>query len=215
MQRLIENPPNHTDKMVLSVLIPTTPERVEMFTKLFNEVHKQAEYFRTTHPSLGKIEILVDSSKRFLDGGLSVGKKRESLVQRATGYYLCFLDSDEEVSPDYLETILRMCYQDKDICTFKAMAKLHNFWTVVDMRLAYKHNEQVTPDFTVRRRPWHICAVRSVFAKAFEFSDKNNAEDFEWMDKVLQSCETETHTDKIIFCYRHGEHSEVDLIPLP
>lgn len=206
---------NYTDKLMLSVLMPTTPQRVEMFTKLFNEVHRQAEYLHTTHPTLGKVEILVDSSKRFLDGGLSVGKKREALVQRAEGKYLCFLDSDEEISPDYLETIIRLCYHDKDICTFKAMARLHNFWTVVDMSLSNKDNEQVCPDHIIKRPPWHICAVRSVYAKAFGFSDKNNAEDFEWMEKVLTSCQTEAHSERIIFCYRHGEHSEVDKIPLP
>lgn len=207
--------PNYTDKLMLSVLMPTTPQRVKMFTKLFNEVHRQSQYLETTHPTLGKVEILVDSSKRFLDGGLSVGKKREALVQRAEGKYLCFLDSDEEISPDYLETIIRLCYLGPDVCTFKAMAKLHNFWTVVDMRLSHKENEQVSPDCTVKRLPWHICAVRSVYAKAFEFSDKNNAEDFEWMEKVLTSCETEAHSERIIFCYHHGDHSEVDKIPLP
>lgn len=206
--------PNYSDTVMLSVLMPTTPERNQMFTKLFNEVHRQAEFMQTFHKTLGKVEILVDDSPRFLNGGLSVGKKRESLVQRATGQYLCFLDSDEEISPDYLETILRLCYQNKDVCTFKAMVKLSNFWAVVDMRLAFKYNEQITPDFTVRRQPWHICAVRSEFAKKFDFSDKNNAEDFEWMEKVLTKCHSEAHSDRIIFCYRHGDHSEVDQIPL-
>lgn len=210
----MSEPPNYTDKIMLSVLMPTTPERNEMFTRLFNELHRQLEYMQTFHKTLGKIEILVDDSPRFLNGGPSVGKKRESLVQRAEGKYLCFLDSDEEISPDYLETIVRLCYQDADVCTFKAMVKLHNFWTVVDMRLEHKENEQVSPDFTVKRMPWHINAVRSVYAKTFPFSDKNNAEDFEWMEKVLTCCETEAHSERIIFCYRHGSHSEVDKIPL-
>lgn len=198
--------------IILSILIPTTPERQEMFTRLYNEVYKQITYVHTTHPSLGRVEVLVDDSPRFLDGGLSVGKKREALVKRAEGKYLCFLDSDESVSPDYVETLVRLCIKDQDVCTFKAMVSMSSFWALVDMRLFYKVNDQINPDYIVRRPPWHICPVRSVFAKLVDFSDKNNAEDFEWMEKVLTYCVSEAHTERILFKYTHGDHSEVDEI---
>lgn len=193
----------------------STPERNEMFAKLFTELHRQLEYCQTFHEILGRVEILVDDSIRFLDGGLSVGKKRQALLERAEGVYLCYLDSDEGISPDYLETILRLCYQGQDICTFRAMVKLSNFWALVDMSLRYKTNEQITPDYTVRRMPWHVCAVKTKYAKMHSFPDVNNAEDFAWMERVLTHCTSEAHTDKIIFEYRHGDHSEVDKIPLP
>lgn len=199
----------------LSVLMCTTPERNEMFSKLFSELHRQLEYVQTFHEMLGRVEILVDDSIRFLDGGLSVGRKRQALLERAEGEYLCYLDSDEGISPDYLETILRLCYQGQDICTFRAMVKLSNFWALVDMSLRYKTNEQITPDYTVRRMPWHVCAVKTKYAKMHSFPDVNNAEDFAWMERVLTHCTSEAHTDKIIFEYRHGDHSEVDKIPLP
>lgn len=201
--------------IVLSVLMCTTPERNEMFSKLFSELHRQLEYCQTFHETLGRVEILVDDSIRFLDGGLSVGKKREALLKRAEGKYLCYLDSDESISPDYLETILRLCYQQQDICTFRAMVKLKDFWALVDMSLRYKTNEQITPDYTVRRRPWHICAVKTEYAQRHHFPDLNNAEDFVWMERVLTHCVSEAHTDRIIFQYNHGDNSEVDKIPLP
>lgn len=201
--------------IILSVLMCTTPERNQMFSKLFTELHRQLEYLQAFHESLGKVEILVDDSIRFLDGGLSVGKKREALLKRAEGKYICYLDSDESISPDYLETLVRLCRQDQDVCTFRAMVKLDNFWALVDMRLAYKMNDQITPEHTVRRPPWHICAIKSEHAKRHHFADINNAEDFDWMNRVLSHCTTEAHTDRIIFQYNHGKHSEVDLIPLP
>lgn len=200
---------------MLSVLMPTTPERASMFLPLFNELHRQIEYCATFHPSLGSVEVLVDPDKRFLDGGPSIGQKRESLKNRATGRYLCYLDSDEGIAPNYVESILRLCNQGADICTFRAFVSLKSFWALVDMRLAYKVNDQITPDYTVRRPGWHMCPVKSVFAKLHSFNDKNNAEDFEWMEKVLGQCTTEAHTDKILFMYRHGDHSEADQIPLP
>lgn len=201
--------------ITLSILMCTTPERNEMFSKLFTEIHRQLEYIQTFHEALGRVEILVDDSIKFLDGGLSVGKKREALLARAEGEYLCYLDSDENISPDYLETILRLCYQGQDICTFRAMVKLKDFWALVDMRLAYHVNDQITPDYTVRRPPWHVCAVKTKYAKMHSFPDVNNAEDFVWMERVLTHCTSEAHSERIIFQYNHGEHSEVDKIPLP
>lgn len=200
--------------LIISLLIPTLPERLDQFTSLYNELMNQRHAVNILHPSLGDVEILFNSEPKFLSGGPSIGKKREDLVRRASGKYLNFIDDDEEIAPNYIESLLRLCLQDQDICTFRAMAKLQNFWALIDMRLIYKVNDQISPDYTVRRPPWHICPVKSVYAKMFEFKDINNAEDFEWMERVLSCCTTEAHTDQILFQYNHGPHSEADKIPL-
>lgn len=199
---------------MLSILIPSIPSRVDRLRILQNELDSQVKTIYTidNYSSLGDIEILIDDSKTFLDGGLSIGKKRESLVQRANGKYVVFLDDDDSISPNYIEALLRLCNTDVDVCTFRAIVKLQNSWGLVDMSLKYQFNEQFTPEYTIRRKPWHICPIRSEFAKLYEFKDINNAEDFEWTERVLTHCTTEAHTDKILFQYSHGSHSEADKI---
>lgn len=200
---------------LLSILIPTIPERHDRFTKLYNELMRQKTQFDSFHDTLGEVEIIVDASPKFLAGGLSIGKKREALVKRAEGKYLCFLDDDDSISPEYIESLMRMCTEGKDLCTFRAMVKMNNLWALISMSINHKQNEQITPDQTVKRPPWHMCPMRSLYAKTFQFQDINNAEDFEWMEKVLRCCETEIHSEKILYQYTHGEHSEADKIPLP
>lgn len=200
---------------ILSILIPTIPERGEMFTKLYNEVMNQVAYMRTVHPSLGEIEVLVDDSKRFLDGGLSIGKKREALVQRASGKYLCFLDDDDWISPDYLETLVRMCNEGShiggpDVCVFNSFCELGNYWMLVTMDLIF-HNQDSGPG-VITRRPWHICPVRSEIAKRIPFNDISYAEDWAWMEQVLAGCEKQAKSDRILHKYHHGKHSEADKI---
>lgn len=198
--------------IILSVLIPTIPERGEMFTKLFNELHRQLEYMQTFHSSLGDIEIVVDGSKRFLDGGLSIGKKREALVKQAQGKYLCFLDDDETIAPNYLETLVRLCQHDADVVTFRNISKMDNFWMIVEMRLNYA-NETASPNHVVHRSPWHICPVKSLYAKTFPFEDINYGEDWSWMRHVLTLCDTNAHTDAVIHQYNHNSKvSEADKI---
>lgn len=198
--------------MILSILCPIIPERSVMFTPLFNELHKQLQHMQTFHSSLGEIEILVDERKRFLDGGPSIGKKREDLVKRATGRYCNFLDDDENIAPNYLETLVRLCCQDKDVCTFRAIAKLDNYWAIYDMRLN-QHNEQSTPDKTVLRGAWHTCPVRTEYAQRYEFDDISYGEDAKWMGKVLSDCKDEAHSDAVILQYNHNSKtSEADKI---
>jgi len=198
--------------IILSILIPTITERFDMFTKLFNEVQRQLQYMDTFHPTLGRIEVLVDDSPKFLDGGLSIGKKREALVKRAEGKYLCFLDDDESISPAYIETLVRLCQFDADVVTFRNISKMGNFWMIVEMGLEFE-NDQANDKYIVRRKPWHICPVKTEYAKLYDFIDTSYAEDWSWMEKVLTHCVTEAKTESIIHQYNYSsKHSEADKI---
>jgi hypothetical protein len=197
---------------ILSILIPTIPSRLKIFGDLFGEVLNQVEALEIDHPSLGFVEVLYDDSPAFLDGGPSIGRKREELVKRATGKYLCFLDDDESIAPNYVETLVRLCQEDKDVITFRNISKLDNFWMVVDLGLA-NENEQATHDRMINRRPWHICPVRSDYAKLHTFEDISYGEDWKWFEQVLNHCRTEAKTDAVIHQYNHSsKHSEADKI---
>lgn len=197
--------------MMLSVLMPTTPERIEMFSNLYEEVLRQVDFCRITHESLGGVEIVVDDSKRYLDGGLSIGKKREKLLMSSKGKYVCFLDSDDLIAPNYIEILLRLCQSNADVCTFSSFVQLETYWMVVDMSIRNKINQEAMPGI-IYRMPWHICPVRSRIAKQFKFDDVNYSEDWKWMEKVLRHCNTESKSEQILHLYNHGKHSEADNI---
>jgi len=198
--------------IILSILIPSIPSRYGILSKLASELYRQKLYMQTFHSSLGEIEIIIDGSERFLDGGLSIGKKREKLVTAANGSYLCFLDDDESIAPNYMETLVRMCNENKDVCTFRSIAKLDNYWAIINMRLGYQ-NEECTPEGIVRRNAWHVSAVRTKYAKLHTFDDINYAEDWKWFEQVLTHCQTESHTDAVIHSYQHSKTtSEADKI---
>jgi hypothetical protein len=203
---------NNTGVTILSILIPSIPERRNQFHAIEREVWHQGYEIHMNHPMLGEVERVWDYSDSFLNGGLTIGKKRESLVRRANGKYLCFLDDDEDIAPNYVETLLRLCQDDADVITFRSFAKNDFYWSVIDMRLG-SENEEATPDRIVKRNAWHICPVKSEYAKLYEFPDTNYSEDWNWMEKVLTHCKTEAHTDQIIHCYNHSSKtSEADKI---
>lgn len=198
--------------IILSILIASTPEREEMTNKLVEELNKQIEFVHRNW-LLGEIEIVEDRSIRFLDGGLSIGQKRDSLVQRAQGRYLCFLDSDESIAGNYVQTIVKLTENKADVITFRSFANLENYWCVVDMSLYHKENEQTSPDEICKRPPWHICPVKSHLAKIHKFNDSNYGEDWDWFERVLKGCTSEAKSNAIIHMYNHRSSiSEADKI---
>ncbi len=203
--------------MILSLLIPSIPERREQLTTLLNELYTQQINLNRQHPTLGSVEILVDDSKKFLDGGLSIGAKRDLLLQRASGKYLCFLDDDDTPTPNYLEQLVRLCNEGKDIVTFRSIIKNDHYWGIIDMQLGTAANSEVTPHGTTPRTPWHICPILAEHAKQEPFSQTlNHNEDWDWMERVLRRVKTEAHSDMILTQYNHSElGSEADRIVKP
>ena len=187
--------------MKLSILIPTLPQRKKMFNILRKNLTAQIDYVHSTHPSLGQVEILFDSSKKFLKGGLSVGAKRDALKCRATGEYLVFVDDDDMIAPNYLESILRLMESNPDIITFRSLYKSSTYWGIVDMNLNHAENEQMNDSTIVKRQPFHVCPIRTSIAQQHSFPDINNAEDWGWMVKVLSDCQKQAHSDQILHQY--------------
>ena len=187
--------------MKLSILIPTLPQRKKMFNILRKNLTAQIDFVHSTHPSLGQVEILFDSSKKFLKGGLSVGAKRDALKCRATGDYLVFVDDDDNVAPNYVESILRLTETNPDIITFRSLYKSEHYWGIVDMNLNYAENEQMNESVIVKRQPFHVCPIRTSIAQQHSFPDINNGEDWAWMQKVLPDCKTQAHSDMILHQY--------------
>jgi len=187
--------------MKLSILIPTLPKRRKLFNALYKKLIAQVEYVHDKHLSLGEVEILFDSSKKFLKGGLSVGAKRDALKCRATGDYLVFVDDDDNVAPNYVESILRLTETNPDIITFRSLYKSSTYWGIVDMNLNHSENEQMNDTAIVKRQPFHVCPIRTTIAQQHSFPDINNAEDWGWMVKVLSNCQKQAHSDQILHQY--------------
>lgn len=198
--------------IILSVLIPSIPERATQLGDLLTRLTIQKQFIEANW-ILGEIEIVIDDSTSFLNGGLSIGKKREALVQRAQGRYLCFLDDDEDIAGNYLQTIVRLSESKADLLTFRSIADLDDYWCVVDMSLYNPVNEETSPDKICLRKPWHVCAVKSHLAKIHQFDDTNYGEDWTWFERVLKFCTSEAHSNAAIHRYIHRKSiSESDKI---
>ena len=89
----------------LSILIPSVPRRREQLDKLLASLYPQ---------SSAETEILVflDDKKR------SLGRKRNDMMAMAQGEYLAFVDDDDRVSQDYVQTLLEATKTGEDVINF-------------------------------------------------------------------------------------------------
>lgn len=200
--------------IILSILIPVIPARYSEFMKLLNNLQRQVTYMHQTHYTLGLIEILFDDSPAFLDGGMSIGAKRNVLRKRAEGKYSVFIDSDDYVAPNYVETLVRLCQQDKDVVTYRCLFKNDSYWSILNMTLDNVYNEETSPERIIQRGVWHVCPIKTEHTMRANFNDDlNHGEDVSFIEKVLPYLKTETHTDMILTQYNHSEkNSEADKI---
>jgi glycosyltransferase involved in cell wall biosynthesis len=89
-----------------SILLATVLAREKMFALLRAHLLKQAE---------GKpVEIVVACDNK----EISIGKKRQQLLERATGDYVAFIDDDDWVADDYVDRILAALESGPDCVGF-------------------------------------------------------------------------------------------------
>ena len=90
----------------LSILICSVEnnERQESLNKLVHELNHQV----CSNYAENIVEILVEKD----NGTMSVGEKRNVLIDKANGEYICFIDDDDYVAENYLNLILQNLTKD-------------------------------------------------------------------------------------------------------
>lgn len=162
--RYIHSPKNTTR---LSILIPTLQSRKPTLDRLVTEVNRQIE------KSNLNIELLIESD----NGQITTGKKRNILIRRAKGEYCVFLDDDDLIAPDYIESFEPMLKSDKYDCAdlWGAHYKRGIFNKYVHYSNKFKKWSENPKKFI--RTPQHLNVVRTVFYRNCPFPDSSHGED--------------------------------------
>jgi len=174
--------------MKLSILICTIPKRKNLLDRLLAILSSQLT---------ADVEVLLDNSDKD-----TIGYKRNVLLQRATGRYLCFIDDDDTVSPDYVSKILAGLANSPDCCSLNGIMTINGtnpkqFVHSID----YSHYFEKGNIYY--RPPNHLNVIRADIAKIFRFPEKNRFEDTDWAMQICRSgaIKTEHKIEGIIYYY--------------
>lgn len=176
--------------MKLSILTPTIPERSAQVSALCAKIAEQSTGAQVEHL------VLCDNRTR------TIGAKRQALVDIARGDYFSFVDDDDDISPDYVASILTAINAGADVVTFRQRA----IYNGAESEVVFGVNNQdapFNPGMETLRAPWHVCAWRRDTVAGCLFGESNYGEDLTWCLQARRRARTGTHIDRVLHTYRH------------
>lgn len=181
--------------MKISILIPTVRRHTRQYNHLIVELRSQIL------PYAGEIEILTDDHEYD-----NVGMKRNRLLERATGEYLCFFDSDDIPAQNYIESIMQAAESGDDCASLMGMYYVDDRFDGI-FEHSLKYDSWATTDRSIKyeRYPNHLNLIRSEIAKRFKFPDKSYGEDHDWSKQIHEAgvLKTEFLIPDIIYHYKY------------
>jgi glycosyltransferase involved in cell wall biosynthesis len=163
--------------MDISILIPTMNSRKNLFDDVLREVKRQIQQT----PEI-KVEVLWESD----NGELTLGAKRNVLVDRCSGKYHCFVDDDDVLAPYFLKTFVPMIQSgiDYDCASFVGAHYVKGrFVKVFNHSLVYKDWFE-TPE-RYYRCPSPMNLLKTSIVKQVRYKDIRNTEDHEFSMRLL------------------------------
>lgn len=180
-------------KPILSILICTTLDRRELFKKLYYEFFVQTKDL--------PVEVLFEEDNK----ELSIGAKRQKLLLRAQGTYICYFDSDDWPFEWYVSDILKALEQGPDCVGFLIHMTTNNTNSKVCCHsLRYKKWAEKKDGYDYVRSVTIFNPVKREIALQAGFKPLRYGEDHDYSDRVTPLCKKEVFIDKKLFHYRYS-----------
>jgi glycosyltransferase involved in cell wall biosynthesis len=178
---------------MLSVLIPTLPRRAHLLNRLLDELQRQ----RDLEPDI--VQVLVDDA----DERITIGEKRNRMLEISEADYIVFIDDDDRIAPNYLQLIMRgirsgepthcsltgeITFDGQNPKPFIHSTRYKDYWE--DQTAYYRY-------------PNHLNVVRADIAKRFKFPHWKLSEDTNWATQLRDSglLTNEYWIDETIYFY--------------
>lgn len=159
---------------------------------------------------VNKLEADVEIISLMDCKSMSIGEKRNRLIEMSNGKYVVFVDDDDNVPSYYLTEILTAINYDPDVVGMKGIIKFEDGTpdeTFIHS-LEYKQSQHAGL-YTKGHRPNHLNPIRRSIAIEFSFLNQNWEEDKEWSWRIYDHLKTEKFIDKIMYVYfAYGSKSQ-------
>jgi glycosyltransferase involved in cell wall biosynthesis len=170
--------------MDISILIPTMKKRERLFRQVLAEVERQ---IRET-PEI-RVEVLWESD----NGELTLGQKRNVLMDRCNGTYHCFIDDDDVIARDFLRTFIPMIQSDidYDCASFVGAHYMRGaFNKLFHHSLEYPEWEERSDRFIRSVSPMNM--IKTSIVREVRYKDIRNTEDHEFSKRLMASGRVKT-----------------------
>ncbi len=182
---------------LLSILVCTIKSRQVLCGRLRGNLRHQLR---------PEVEVIYDED----DGELTIGQKRNRLLQNASGEYACFIDDDDTVAEDYVDRLVSQLAAGQagrggpDCVGFRAKwyeDGRHVGDCSYTINNARRREVPHGDKFIIERQPGHLTPIRTEIARAVGFEPWNYGEDADFSIRVRPYLSTESFIDDYLYFY--------------
>ncbi len=175
----------------LSILLATVTNRASLFAKLHAEILRQCE---------GRpVEVIIACDAK----EISIGRKRQNLLEQATGDYVAYVDDDDWLAPDYVDRILTALATSPDCVGFLISCTTNGGRPVMaKASMCYKQWGEGQDGYAHTRSCYHKTPHRRSIGLAVGFPDLRFGEDRPYSAGLMKHVKTEVFVDAVCYHYR-------------
>ena len=182
-------------KTKLSLLVCTLEDRSDYLTRLLGVLDPQVE-------GTSEVELLIEKD----EGQKTIGEKRNTLLRKASGEYVAFIDDDDIVSSDYVEKIIKALESDPDVIGMNLLYFVDSNFTGISYHsLSYdswfENQDKSTGLMRYYRNPNHLNPVKRELALKAGFPEISMGEDRAYSAKLLEHIKQEKYIIEPIYYY--------------
>lgn len=193
------------DEILLTVVVPSIPSRMESMSLIVKELFRQAE---------GKpVEVicLLDNRKS------NLSEKRNQAISNAKGRFITFVDDDDKVEEDYVESILEAIRGNPEAHCIVFDVMVHGYTETPKLcryGIEYSHGEN---EASYLRKPNHVMAYRTSISKRHQYRKDLSAinEDTEWADRASREIKRQARVEKVLYHYFYNEKETTQIRAVP
>jgi len=198
---------------VLSILIPSTPDRKEDLQKLLECIDKQ-EYVRKVDmygvdglkcerywDILCPIEVLVFEDAKIM----TIGEKRELLYKHAKGKFSIQVDTDDLLAPNAIQLILEAIRSNPEIpcITFRERCMINGEYKSSNHSIRYPQWMDNSDGYDYVRCPFYKDVIRTDIAKSVPIPHVRYNEDEQQSMALKPFLTDEIHIEEELYYYNY------------
>jgi hypothetical protein len=183
-----------------SILIPTIPGRAAGLCRLTESIR---EKMARICPDI-RYEFCIEFDNR----EMSIGMKRQKLLEMAKGKYSSFIDDDDEITDAYVEDLQEMIRGGYHTMRLRGQMSQYQFVHSTEITMTSPMATASDPPL-FQRPPNHLNPVLADVAKLIPFKNAVHGEDLDWTLSLYKSkfLETEYRSDssRVHYIYNLGD----------
>lgn len=192
-------------EIALTIVIPSIPSRMESLNMVLKDLFQQAE---------GKpVEVvcLLDNRKS------NLSEKRNQAIANAKGRFISFVDDDDKIEPDYVDSILKAISENPQADCIVFDVLVHGYTPeprLCSYGIEYQHGEN---EKAYLRKPNHVMAYKTEISRRFKYRKDLSAisEDTEWAERASREIKNQVRIGKTLYHYFYNPRETTQLMPAP